>query len=123
MRLLFALMLVSCTYDFDEYEPRAGVGDASVDTSVKDTAPIDTGPIDTGCVLDGGDMCYATAKTCSASCTTTRTSCEAACPNPGCKKNCADAERTCKNKCVTDCTSCTSALGCGTPTRCATEVG
>lgn len=121
--LLLAAAVTGCAYDFENYLPTAT--DASVDTRVTDTGTVvqDTAPVDVGCMPSNGAMCYASAKACGVSCNGTFATCEAACVNPNCRKDCRDANTACRSKCVTDCTSCTTTGGCATAARCATEVG
>jgi len=99
-----------CTYDFDTYLPVPGAVDAAAD-------------VEPTCTPDGGDACYATARACSATCASQRSTCEAACSNPGCRKTCREAEVGCKATCRNNCTACTTSGGCATASRCATEVG
>jgi hypothetical protein len=123
MRIWFlAVLLSGCAYDFEDYLPRAT--DASIDTRVDTgTAVQDTAPVDVGCMPSNGAMCYASAKTCGDTCDATLATCEAACTNPNCRKDCRDAEIACSNKCISDCNTCTTTGGCLTAARCATEVG
>lgn len=114
--LVAAIACVGCTYDFESYLPS---GESSSDATTADAA-VDTAP---ACVLDGGDGCYGTARTCGDTCRATRATCEAACTNPGCRKNCRDADTACRSACTSDCTTCTTNLGCATAARCQTEVG
>jgi len=115
--LVLVVLATGCTYDFDAYLPHGA--DAS-----SDAPKSDSGPVDTGCTPPApSSACYATAKSCAGDCATTRTTCESACGNPGCRKNCQSQEAVCRDKCVSDCSGCTATEGCAAPTQCRAALG